>query len=142
MRAIKLMKYGIIAIFFLWWFFLSHVTFTIGSFYVTDSKNNDFMVKYYYPAPINLFGLYFWVVSELPTYVVLYDKDNNYIGQSDPFCMPHSIGIYGSEYILPDISKGDEYYERFFISGEPFDGSYTIPVKEKKWWSKVLQYFH
>ncbi|MDC9594203.1 DUF6201 family protein [Xenorhabdus sp. IM139775] len=142
MKLSKLLKYGIITMFFLWWFFLSHVTFATNSFFITEDRNDNYVVRYYYPAPINIFGMYFRIIKERPHYVVLYDKDNNFIGQSSPFVIPSSIHILGSEHILPNMSIGNEQDQRFYISGEPFDGAYTIPVKEKKWWSKILQYFH
>lgn len=141
----KIIKYPLLTLFLLWWFFLSHVTFTTSWLYSASFKNEHYQVAYYHPAPINFFGIYFWLVNEQPVFVVLYDKEGKYIGQSSPFLIASAIHVDGGESFLPETNEYDkkyEYYDMFYISGEPFDGKYNISTKHKKWWSAILQYFH
>ncbi|HEK1720530.1 TPA: hypothetical protein SMT55_002673, partial [Proteus mirabilis] len=121
------------------------VTFTTSWLYSASFKNEHYQAAYYHPAPINLFGIYFWLINEQPVFIVLYDKKGKYIGQSSPFLIASAIHVDGGESFLPETNEYDkeyEYYDMFYISGEPFDGKYNISTKNKKWWSSILQYFH
>ncbi|MDC9583272.1 DUF6201 family protein [Xenorhabdus sp. PR6a] len=141
MKIVKYIKHVVITAIFLWWFFLSHVTFFF-SYKNFEMNNGDFIAKYYYVLPVNIIGIYSWIFHYQPEYVVLYDKEYNYIGQSSPFCL--SNGIAGGEHILPEkkLMSKNKYYAYLNVSGGRCQDEYTIPVKEKKWWSQILQYFH
>ncbi|MDC9583339.1 DUF6201 family protein [Xenorhabdus sp. PR6a] len=128
--------------FFLWWFFLSHVTFTVFP-RKFEMHNEDYMVRYYYVLPTNIIGIYSWFFNYRPEYIVLYDKNYNYIGQSSPFCIRSNTDLLAGEHVLPEIEFTNEYdSSSFYISGGNCQEEYEIPTKTKKWWSQILQYFH
>ena len=133
----KTVKYTLATLVFLWWFFLSHVTFTTDGLYSGSLSNEGYQAKYYHPAPTNFFGLYFWLVNEMPAFIVLYDSEGRYLGQSSPFLIASSIHLEGGE----DIYPKDPSYE-FYPSGGSFIEEYTIPTKNKTWWSWLLQFVH
>ncbi|MDC9581078.1 DUF6201 family protein [Xenorhabdus sp. PR6a] len=130
-----MIKYGLISIFFLWWFFLSHVTFFPSSFKEGEFEKDNYLVEFYSPLPVNLFGMYYNINYPRPYFAVLY-KDNNYVGQSSPFYIDNDYAMIGSAYSFPN-----DKHDYFYIVCAYCDG-YDISIKEKKWWSKILQYFH
>ena len=141
----KTVKYTLATLVFLWWFFLSHVTFTSEWLYSAALSNEGYQIKYYHPAPTNFFGLYFWLINEQPAFAVLYDSEGRYLGQSSPFFIVSSVHLGSGENVLPetyDYDKKYGYYDSFYITGEPFDGRYTISTKNKTWWSWLLQFVH
>ncbi|MDS0787439.1 DUF6201 family protein [Proteus vulgaris] len=141
----KIIKYTLLTLFLLWWFFLSHVTFTTSWLYSASFKNEHYQAAYYHPAPINFFGIYFWLVNEQPVFVVLYDKEGKYIGQSSPFVIASNIHLLGGENVLPKTYEYDKKYggyDNFYLNGGSFTDDYLISTKHKKWWSYILQYFH
>ncbi|WP_414503160.1 DUF6201 family protein [Xenorhabdus nematophila] len=71
-------------------------------------KNDDFIVRYYYVLPVNIIGMYSWVFHYPPEFIVLYDKNSNYIGQSSPFCISSNLDLNGGEHMLPKINHIDE----------------------------------
>ena len=140
----KTVKYTLATLVFLWWFFLSHVTFTTDGLYSGSLSNEGYQAKYYHPAPTNFFGLYFWLVHEMPTFIVLYDSEGRYLGQSSPFLIASFIHL-GGENVLPetyDYDKKHGDYDSFYIAGGPFVEEYTISTKNKTWWSWLLQFVH
>ena len=141
----KTVKYTLATLVFLWWFFLSHVTFTTDGLYSGSLSNEGYQAKDYHPAPTNFFGLYFWLVNEQPVFSVLYDSEGRYLGRSSPFLIVSSVHLGGGENVLPETYDYDKKYDRydsFYITGEPFDGRYTISAKNKTWWSWLLQFVH
>jgi len=75
-------------IFFVYWFFLMHVSFNQTSNDFVDneySTNHQFKVATKRILPVNAIGLFCMLTTEAPVYFVLYDSHGRYIGQSSPF---------------------------------------------------------
>ncbi|NHB87879.1 DUF6201 family protein [Photorhabdus tasmaniensis] len=142
-KTIKYIFYFIVLIFFLWWFFLSHVTFLKKEREISD-RNGEYIAKYYNPLPINLFGVYYQITERDPIFVVLYDKHGKYIGQSSPFNMTRSFVFFDANPTLPEKNPKDLLDNHFYIVivGDGLDDAYDIDINHKKWWSKILKYFH
>ncbi|MBD2798148.1 hypothetical protein ID856_16705 [Xenorhabdus sp. 18] len=135
MKSSKLIRYSLFTIFFLWWFFLSHVTFFSSSLENGERNKDDYKVVFYYPLPINFIGIYYAANYSEPYFAVLY-KDGKYIGQSSPFYMENNSFLMGDNYSFPNEKR-----DYFYIVCADCEG-YDISIKEKKWWSQILQYFH
>ncbi|WP_143706515.1 DUF6201 family protein [Xenorhabdus innexi] len=106
----------------------------------SELSNDNFVVKYCYVLPVNIIGIYSWVFHYPPEYIILYDNNNNYIGQSSPFCISSELDLNGGEHILPKYKHKPD--EEFYISGGPCQHEYAIAVYNREWWNKILQYFH
>ncbi|MBD2786229.1 hypothetical protein ID858_16270 [Xenorhabdus sp. DI] len=142
-NLMKKILFFILGVFFFWWFFLSHSTFLMEKFKIYEDTNGEYTVKYYKPLPTNLFGMYFLTVERPPVFVVLYDINNNYIGQSSPFYMAGELDVLGSNPMFPNNDNSDPFHDRFVVvNSEDFSNAYEISINQKKWWSKILQYFH
>ncbi len=63
-------------------------------------------------------------------YIVLYNKNDEYIGQSTPFC-------YQSLFDYNVVFPGDNLDKMSFL---PDECDYNIPAKNPKWWSKIIKY--
>ncbi|MCE1718348.1 DUF6201 family protein, partial [Enterobacter hormaechei] len=126
MKMIKFIKYGLFAIFFLWWFFLSHVTFLPSFLERMERSEDNYHVVFYDTLPINPIGLYYFLTKPAPYFAVLY-KDNKYIGQSYPYYMVSDAIMIGDNYGFP---HGKLNYFYILCCDE-----YDIPVKDedKKW---------
>ncbi|MFC0179010.1 DUF6201 family protein [Thorsellia kenyensis] len=134
---IKKITYTIGVIIFLWWFFLAHVSFSDFSDKEWIYRENEqYIAKTYTPKLINPFGLYFHLMKEDPTYVVLFDKNGRYLGQSSPFFIDHGLAMDGGQ--LPE----NDAMQFYIVSLNDYTDEYIIPVNNKKWWSYILQYFH
>ncbi|CDG18781.1 DUF6201 family protein [Xenorhabdus doucetiae] len=133
MKVTKIIKYGIMFIFFLWWFVLSHVTFLPSFLESGERKKDDYRVVFYTPLPVNAIGIYYYINYPRPYFAVLY-KNNKYIGQSSPFYMDDDSAMMGDNYGFPN-----EKYDEFYIV---CCNEYNISITKKEWWSKILQYFH
>ncbi|MDC9582728.1 DUF6201 family protein [Xenorhabdus sp. PR6a] len=133
MKVSKLLKYGVISIFFLWWFFLSHVTFLPSFLENGEREKDDYHVIFYTPLPVNPLGIWYHINYPRPYFAVLY-KDNKYIGQSSPFYISNDSDMMGDNYGFPDDM--DDYF--YIVCCE----EYNISINHKKWWSQILQYFH
>ncbi|WP_337928946.1 DUF6201 family protein [Xenorhabdus sp. PR6a] len=143
LKSIKYIFYTLVMFFLLWWFFLSHVTFLKeGDMVKAINSNDNFFAKYYEPYPTNLFGLYISLTESQPVFVVLYNKDNNYIGQSSPFNMVGKYTFIDTVSFLPKKEYKKPLDHSYFIVIEGEDDAYDIDINHKKWWSKILQYFH
>ncbi|MDE1474867.1 DUF6201 family protein [Xenorhabdus bovienii] len=144
-KTAKYILYFMLIMLFLWWFFLSHVTFLKESNTLNEvnSGESDYYAKYYKPKPINLFGIYLTIMEKEPIFVVLYDKEDKYIGQTSPFKMMNMYSFFEGNPTLPEKNPQDILDTHFYIVvvGD-FESAYDIDINHKKWWSKVLQYFH
>ncbi|MEX0448068.1 DUF6201 family protein [Xenorhabdus sp. SGI246] len=142
-NIVKKILFFMLGIIFFWWFFLSHATFLMDKFKLYENTNGEYTVKYYKPLPINLFGMYFLTVERPPVFVVLYDVNHNYIGQSSPFYMAGKFDVLGSNPMFPNNDKSTPFYDSFIVvNSDDFSNAYEISIDHKKWWSKILQYFH
>ncbi|MBD2815969.1 hypothetical protein ID850_14615 [Xenorhabdus sp. Flor] len=144
-KTAKYILYFMLLMFFLWWFFLSHVTFLKESDILNEinSGESEYYAKYYKPKPINLFGMYLTIIEQEPIFVVLYDKNGKYIGQTSPFKMMNMYSFFEGNPTLPEKNPQDILDTHFYIVivGD-FESAYDIDINHKKWWSKILQYFH
>ncbi|MDY5436489.1 DUF6201 family protein [Peptostreptococcus porci] len=118
---------------FLCWFFLSHVIFNVKSHKLYEIVSNDGLYKaeYYSPSMTNFFGLYFHFFDGV--YIVLKDKNNNYLGQTSPFSMTDSV----YEEMFPT-----ENYKSFIILNADYEKAYEIEVYSKDFLELILQYFY
>ncbi|WP_038198333.1 DUF6201 family protein, partial [Xenorhabdus bovienii] len=108
-KTAKYILYFMLIILFLWWFFLSHVTFLKESDTLSEvnSGESDYYAKYYKPEPINLFGIYLTIMEKEPIFVVLYDKEDKYIGQTSPFKMMNMYSFFEGNPTLPEKNPQD-----------------------------------
>ncbi|WP_387462814.1 DUF6201 family protein [Photorhabdus sp. RM323S] len=142
-NTMRKILFSILGVILLWWFFLSHVTFLKNKAEIHESKNDGYIAKYYKPLPVNLFGMYFLTVERESFFVVLYDINNNYIGQSSPFYMSGIINVLERNPMFPNNDDSDPFNDRFVVvNSEDFSNAYEISINHKKWWSKILKYFH
>ncbi|SDG69020.1 hypothetical protein SAMN04488136_101292 [Vibrio xiamenensis] len=63
-------------------------------------------------------------------YIVLYNKNDEYIGQSTPFCYQP---LFDYNVIFPE----SDLDVLLFVSNEC---DYTIPVVNPRWWSKIIKF--
>ncbi len=63
-------------------------------------------------------------------YIVLYNQNDEYIGQSTPFCYQP---LFDYNVIFPESDLDD----LLFVSNEC---DYTIPVVNPRWWSKIIKF--
>ncbi|SDG69321.1 hypothetical protein SAMN04488136_101306 [Vibrio xiamenensis] len=63
-------------------------------------------------------------------YIVLYNKNDEYIGQSTPFCYQ---SLFDYNVVFPGSSLDD-------LSFLPDECDYNIPAKNPKWWSKIIKF--
>ncbi|PSU84701.1 hypothetical protein C0W35_22605 [Photobacterium kishitanii] len=113
--------------FLFWWLILSPVSFPDNensySSYSHDGKWKLVTVPISPTTPLSF-------IQEMgdKSYVILFDSDSKYIGQSTPFCFMRM-----DDYNILFPSKT---YKNVGVL--PEDCDYDIPINEKKWWSKVI----
>jgi len=94
----------------------------------------------YYVLPTTPVSFFQWIFTG-DVFLVLYDKHNNYLGQSSPFWFSDQFDIFGNAIFFPDDADGNE--KSFSINGvNDFTEGYTIPVEHKKWWSIFYSLFY
>lgn len=104
------------------------------------SYDGNYRVVAYYVLPTTPISLFQWAFYG-DVFLVLYDKDNNYLGQSSPFGFTDQYNILGNDIFFPDKVDGND--KSFSINGvNEFSDGYTIPVKNKKWWSMFYSLFY
>ncbi|HIF9078218.1 TPA: DUF6201 family protein [Photobacterium damselae] len=125
---IKLIKYTILIIIIMWWIILSPVSFNSLFFeQYKYSEDGNWKLGIYDVAPFTPISLFQYLNGD--KYIVLYDKNDNYIGQSTPFCLMY---FSESNILFPSNSHDDHL---FFI---PEECDYSIPIEKKKWWSLII----
>lgn len=125
----------------LFWLVLSPVAF-FGDFnYVAQkiSLDGKYKAKAYYVLPTTPYAAYqLFVRSDV--FIVLYDMNGKYLGQSSPFHFSEIDGVFADAVFFPGEIPGDH---SFSINGvNDYVDGYTIPVVRKKWWSIFFSIFH
>ncbi|EMH4161408.1 hypothetical protein RJ498_000612 [Pluralibacter gergoviae] len=141
MKIYTALKSVLLAFMIFFWLVLSPVSF-FGRFnYVHDSRSPDreFKAVAYYVLPTTPYAAYQRFVKK-DVFVVLYDKDGKYLGQSSPFHFSELEGILGDAVFFPgELTKDSS----FSINGmNAYVDGYSIPSHHKKWWSIIISLFH
>ena len=126
-KYLKVILLLFIPIFLFWWAVLSPVSFPDDSYSRTiispDKKWKIVISPVAMTTPLSLIQGF-----EGKRYIILFDTNGNYIGQSTPFCIMRM-----EQYNILFPSK-----ERRYLGVLPENCDYDIPINEKKWWSKVI----
>ena len=126
----------IISILF-FYFVLSPVSFHVKSSQVgkLKSENNDYTMIAYRVIPSTPIS-FLQLIGINNIYVVLYDNNGGYLGQSSPFYFYREMDVFNSGSVL----FPDEIEERGLAIVS--DNELTIPLKHPKWWSRILSVFY
>ena len=123
------------------WGVLSPVSF-FGRFnqvYVSSSSDGAYKAVAYYVLPTTPYGIYQMFIRK-DIFVVLYDKNDRYLGQSSPFHFSDVEGVFGDAVFFPGELSCDQ---SFAINGvNDYVDGYTIPAHHKMWWSRIISIFH
>lgn len=126
---------------FMIWMVLSPVAF-YGEFnkvHEEISPGGKYKVVAYTVLPTTPISLYQSMINN-DVFLVLFDASGNYLGQSSPFHFSDAEGIFADEVFFPEDIESNA---SFSINGiNDYAQGYTIPVKQKKWWSRVLTFLH
>lgn len=117
-----------------YWLVLSPVAPSINDehkFYVY-SDNRNWKVGIYRVSPTTPISLIQYLLQK--KYIVLYDKDNNYITQSSPFCLQTFDDFNVVFPIHTNFINTKDYV--YFM---PEECDYTLSTTKSNWWSKVIQ---
>ncbi|MDF7675140.1 DUF6201 family protein [Neisseriaceae bacterium ESL0693] len=142
-KPCKIIRQTLWILLLLWWLLLSHVTFSSP-----PEKEGDFACffgQYRFsvesPMPVNPIGL--WIslryLGKEPFYLVVYDNQGHYIGQSSPtLCNDrYSMSIRNKTGACNMIiTKKD----KIIVAGA--GSGLDVPLHHKKWWSWILQWVH
>ncbi|WP_230351290.1 DUF6201 family protein [Lelliottia sp. WAP21] len=143
MMKMKKLKLAIVTIpILILWMILSPTAF-FGDFnkaHEQISEDGKYKVVAYYVLPATPVSFFQWAF-EGDVFLVLYDAENNYLGQSSPFGFTDQYTIFGNDILFPDDADGTE--KSLFLNGvNDFTEGYTIPVKNKNWWSVFYSLFY
>lgn len=140
-RPYRIIKRTLLILLFLWWLLLSHVTFSVrpeeNTKYVCSIDKYQIAVAS--PLPINPSGLWFSLryFFDEPYYLVVYDNQGHYIGQSWPAL--HS-DIYNGIRSKVGACYGLEIENDTLVIFS--DDDVNIPLHHKQWWSWILQFIY
>ncbi|MEG0368320.1 MAG: DUF6201 family protein [Coprobacillus sp.] len=141
MKSKIVIKIASLALLLFFWLVLSPVSF-FGKFnyaYDTTSPDGQFKAVAYYVIPTTPYAVYQLFINK-DVFVVLYDKDGKYLGQSSPFHFSELEGVFGDAIFFPGELSGDD---TFSINGvNDYVDGYSIPSKHKKWWSLIISLLH
>ncbi|MDF7675138.1 DUF6201 family protein [Neisseriaceae bacterium ESL0693] len=142
-KSYKIIRRIFWILFLLWWLLLSHVTFSSP-----PEKEGDFACffeQYRFsvesPMPVNPIGL--WISIRYffaePFYLVVYDNQGHYIGQSSPTLRNdnYNISIRNKTGACNSI-----FIEKDKITVGGAGSGLDVPLHHKKWWSWILQWVH
>lgn len=155
---LKILRYTLYLVgflLFLWWFLFAHVVFYKRELtYMQYETKNHVIVKHYVSSPINPIGIYYWLTTGdgmvfnggNPLFIILYDKNGKYLGQTSPFYMMDIFSYAGGnslgKYVADELQGDDPNEISLSLGLEPAETAYTVNIKHKKWWSIILQYFY
>lgn len=141
MKSKIVIKIASLALLLFFWLVLSPVSF-FGKFnYAYESRSPDgkFNAVAYYVLPTTPYAAYQRFINK-DIFVVLYDKDGKYLGQSSPFHFSELEGVFGDAIFFPGELSGDD---SFSINGvNDYVDGYSISSKQKKWWSIIISLLH
>ncbi|HIF9336531.1 TPA: DUF6201 family protein [Photobacterium damselae] len=110
-----------------WWLVLSPVSFPDDKYsYSIDSSDKKWKLvisPIAMTTPLSLIQAF-----EDKKYIILFDKNGKYVGQSSPFCF---MRFDDYNVLFPSKPKED-------LGFLPELCDYSIPIDEKKWWSKII----
>ncbi|EMH4161409.1 hypothetical protein RJ498_000613 [Pluralibacter gergoviae] len=104
------------------------------------SEDGKYKAVGYYVLPTTPLSFFQWAF-EGDVFLVLYDAENNYLGQSSPFGFTDQYTIFGNYIFFPYDADGSEK-SLSLIGINDFTEGYTIPVENKKWWSIFYSLFY
>lgn len=123
------------------WLVLSPVAF-FGDFNYAGEKispDGKYKAVAYDVVPTTPYAVYQSFIRN-DIFVVLYDKNGRYLGQSSPFKFSEYDGVFSDAVFFPGEIAGDN---SFSINGiNDYVEGYTIPVDKKRWWSDMLSIYH
>jgi len=130
-----------LALLLFFWLVLSPVSF-FGKFnyaYESRSPDGQFYAVAYYVLPTTPYAAYQRFINK-DIFVVLYDKQGKYLGQSSPFHFSELEGVFGDAVFFPGELTGDD---SFSINGvNDYVDGYSISSQHKKWWSLIISLLH
>ncbi|QOL15189.1 DUF6201 family protein [Dickeya dianthicola] len=106
------------------------------------SNNESYKAVLYNPLPLSPLSIYHIFSIDGPAvYIVLYDKNGKYIGQTSPF---HFINRYDLNPIL-FVFPGDEFdgeRDNFNLLIDGYGDAFKINIHHKTWWSWWFSLFY
>ncbi len=96
--------------------------------YYTYSDDGKWKIAVYDVSPTTPISLVQYLQEK--NYIVLYNKNDEYIGQSTPFCY-QSLLDYN---VVFPVSGLDD------LTFLPDERDYNIPAKNPRWWSKIIKF--
>ncbi|MCI4029379.1 DUF6201 family protein [Dickeya dianthicola] len=135
----------IMIVFFLYLIFLLPVSFhnevnKIDG--IRGGREGDYLAVVYRPKPEGFLSIYNAVIYDhFPVYIVLYDKNKKYIGQTSPF---HFLNRYDLNPIL-FVFPGDEFdgeSDNFNLLIDGYGDAFKINIHHKTWWSWWFSLFY
>ncbi|SDG68973.1 hypothetical protein SAMN04488136_101290 [Vibrio xiamenensis] len=96
--------------------------------YYTYSEDRKWKIAVYDVSPTTPISLVQYIQEK--NYIVLYNENDEYIGQSTPFCY-QSLLDYNA--IFPDSDLDD----LLFL---PKECDYSIPEVKPRWWSRIIKF--
>ncbi|WKV48969.1 DUF6201 family protein [Dickeya fangzhongdai] len=106
------------------------------------SKNKSYKAVLYNPLPLSPLSIYYIFSIDGPAvYIVLYDKNGKYIGQTSPF---HFLNRYDLNPIL-FVFPGDEFdgeNDNFNLLIDGHGDAFKINIHHKTWWSWWFSLFY
>ncbi|HIF9355696.1 TPA: DUF6201 family protein [Photobacterium damselae] len=114
-----------------WWLVLSPVSFPDDKYsYSIDSSDKKWKLvisPIAMTTPLSLIqGL------EDKKYIILFDQNGKYIGQSSPFCFMR----FDDYNVLFPLEPNED------LGFLPELCDYSIPIDDKKWWSKIIGFLN
>ncbi|PWD60313.1 DUF6201 family protein [Pectobacterium parmentieri] len=106
------------------------------------SKDKHYKAVIYNPFPFSPQCLYHIFSIDGPAvYIVLYDRDGKYIGQSSPFYFINRYDLNPILFVFPDDeSEGEKDNFNLLIDG--YGNAFKINIYQKTWWSKWFSLFY
>ncbi len=118
-----------------YWLVLSPVAPSINdehTFYIY-SDNRNWKVGIYRVSPTTPISLIQYFLQR--KYIVLYDKDSNYITQNSPFCL-QSFEDFNVVFPIHTNFINTKDYVYFM----PEECVYTLSTTKSNWWSKIIKF--
>ncbi|MBS0971403.1 hypothetical protein JK232_21190 [Nissabacter archeti] len=123
------------------WLVLSPIAF-FGEFNKVHEKvspDGNYKAIAYTVLPTTPISFYQFIINDA-VFIVLFDKNENYLGQSSPFYFSGIEGLLYEKVFFPGEIQGEN---SFSVNGiNDYTEGYTIPVNQKRWWSWILEVFH
>ncbi len=96
--------------------------------YYTYSYDGKWKIAVYRVSPTTPISFVQYLQEK--KYIVLYNKNDEYIGKSTPFCYQ---SLFDYNVIFPNRNRDD----LLFL---PKECDYSIPAVNPRWWSKIIKF--